>query len=231
MPTIQHEQQKLNPDALVILYELRAPAGVPVVAQFFTASGNGMPVTFNGQAYQPWALQAEGFESSSTGSAPRPTLTISNIVTTDAGQQVQGVFSALARQYRGLSGWALIRRVTHAKFCAGGSAAASPELYPEEVWKINRRLSSDNKQISFELVSSLEFIGNKAPGILATRYCPPFVAYRGPECEYAGVAMFDINDRPTSDPAQDVCGKRLSSCRCRGNAGNFGGFPGMRRYD
>lgn len=230
MPTIQQEQQKLAPDALVVLYELRPPASVPVESQFFTASGNGMPVTFNGQVYQPWALQAEGFAASSAGSAPRPTLSIANVVTTDTGQAVQGVFSALARQYRGLAGWTLIRRVTHARFCAGGSAAASPELYPEDIWKINRRLSSDGKQISFELVSQLEFVGNKAPGILATRFCPPYVAYRGPECGYTGVAMFDINDRPTSDAVQDICSKRLTGCQCRNNADSFGGFPGMRRY-
>lgn len=231
MPTIQREQQSLVPDALVVLYELRPPAGVPVPAQFFTASGNGMPITFDGQVYQPWAVQAEGFSASSTGSAPRPTLTISNVATSDSGWSVQGVFSALVKEYRGLAGWLLIRRVTHAKFCVGGSAAAAPELYPEEVWKISRRLSSDGRQISFELVSQLEFVGVKSPGILATRYCPVFVSYRSSECGYVGVAMFDVNDRPTSDPAKDVCGKRLSSCKCRGNVENFAGFVGMRRYD
>jgi lambda family phage minor tail protein L len=40
--------------------------------------------------------------------------------------------------------------------------------------------------------------------------------------------MFDVNDVPVTDPALDVCGKRLSSCKCRfgaTNVLNFGSFP------
>lgn len=58
---IEQELQKLSPDALVMLYELRPPSGVSVTTQYFTASANGLPITFNGQVYQPWALQAEGW--------------------------------------------------------------------------------------------------------------------------------------------------------------------------
>lgn len=230
MPVIAQELQRLVPDALVVLYELRPPAGVPLAAMYFTASGAGEPVTFAGQRYEPWGISAEGFASSSDGAAPRPTLTVSNVVTTDDGRQIAGVFSALVRQYAGLAGWVLVRRLTHAKFCAGGALAAQPEQHQDEIWQINRRLQSDGATITFELVSQLDFVGVKAPGIIATVACPPYIRYRGAECAYGGAAMFDVNDQPTTDPAKDVCSKRLSGCRCRGNTPQYGGYPGMRRY-
>lgn len=227
---IQQELQQLVPDPMVELYELRPPAGVPLAAMFFTASGSGEPVMFAGQRYEPWALAAEGFATLSNGSAPRPTLKVSNVATMDDGRQVQGVFSALVRQYAGLAGWVLVRRLTHAKFCGGGALAAQPEQHQDEIWRINRRVESDGASITFELVSQLDFVGVKAPGVIATVACPPYVRYRGAECAYSGAAMFDVNDQPTADPAKDICSKRLSGCRCRGNTENYGGYPGMRRY-
>ena len=39
--------------------------------------------------------------------------------------------------------------------------------------------------------------------------------YRSAECSYTDAAYFDKNDNPVSSAAQDVCGKRLSSCEVR----------------
>ncbi|OQS45869.1 phage minor tail protein L [Chromobacterium violaceum] len=229
MGVIHAEKQKLVPDAIVQLFELRPPPGVSVPAMRFTASGNGQAVTFQGLAYEPWAIDARGFESSQKG-APRPKLSIGNVATLPDGREVRGIFTALVMQHQGLVGWRLIRRVTHAKFCAGGELADFPEMYPEETWLINRREADNGDAITFELRSRLDLAGKRAPGVLVTRYCPAHVVYRGAHCGYQGVAMFDAREQPVTDLRLDKCGKRLASCRIRNNLANYGGCPGMRRY-
>jgi len=52
--------------------------------------------------------------------------------------------------------------------------------------------------------------------------------YRSSECGYTGTAYFNANDQSVTTLEQDVCGKRLSSCKLR--FGEFaelpyGGFP------
>ena len=229
MGEIHAEKQRLVPDALVQLFEIRPPASEQMPPLRFTASGNGQAVTFQGLTYEPWAIEATGFESSNKG-APRPRLSVSNIGMLPDGRPMRGIFTALVMQHQGLVGWEVIRRLTHAKFCAGGELAAFPEMHPEEIWLINRREADNGDVLTFELRSRLDLAGKRAPGVLVTRYCPAHVVYRGPHCGYQGEAMFDANDRPVTDRRLDKCGKRLSSCRCRANLANYGGCPGMRRY-
>ena len=227
---IQSEIQKLVPDAMVVLFELKPPPSVSAQPMRFTGSGNGQPLTFQGLTYDPWAVEGTGFESSSKGSAPRPKLTVSNIGMLPDGTTVRGLFTGLVRQYQGLVGWTVTRRVTYAKFLAGGAYEASPEMHPEEIWLINRRESDDGATIVFELRSQLDMGGRKSPGVLVTRYCPAHVLYRGSECGYLGVAMFDAHNQPVTDRSLDACSKEIRGCKCRGNERNFAGFPGMRRY-
>ncbi|MEO4030122.1 phage minor tail protein L [Chromobacterium vaccinii] len=230
MGVLQREGQKLVPDALVQLFELRAPETVNMQAMRFTASGNGQPVTFQGLTYEPWAIEAKGFETSNKGS-PRPKLSVGNVATMPDGRQLRGIFTALVAQHQGLVGWRLIRRVTHAKFCQGGELENYPEMYPEEIWLINRREGDNGDVITFELRSQLDLAGKKAPGVLVTRYCPAHVVFRGARCGYQGTAMFDARDQPVTDARLEACGKRLSSCKIRDNLANYGGCPGMRRYN
>ncbi|MOA68760.1 Phage minor tail protein L [compost metagenome] len=54
--------------------------------------------------------------------------------------------------------------------------------------------------------------------------------YRGADCGYTGAARFDEHDEPTSDPAKDRCGGRLSSCKLRFGEHSelpHGGFPAV----
>jgi lambda family phage minor tail protein L len=52
--------------------------------------------------------------------------------------------------------------------------------------------------------------------------------YRGAECGYAGSNYWNSNDQSVATLAQDVCGKRISSCELRFGTNQelpFGGFP------
>jgi len=49
-------------------------------------------------------------------------------------------------------------------------------------------------------------------------------------CHYDGSDYYDANDDSVTDLADDVCGKRLTSCQLRFGDGSrlpFGGFPGL----
>ncbi|OQS41815.1 phage minor tail protein L [Chromobacterium haemolyticum] len=226
---ITAEMQKLVPDALIELYELRPPASVNMQSMRFTGSGNGQPLTFQGLLYEAWAVEGRGYESKSRG-APRPKLSISNLAQLPDGREVRGVFTALVRQHQGLVGWTVVRRLTYAKFLAGGELEGAPEMHPEEIWIINRRISDNGSVIVFELRSALDMAGRAAPGVLVTRYCPAHVTYRGPDCGYQGAAMFDAHNKPVTDIRLDACCKTVQACRLRDNLSNYAGCPGMRRY-
>ncbi|MNH41955.1 Phage minor tail protein L [compost metagenome] len=54
--------------------------------------------------------------------------------------------------------------------------------------------------------------------------------YRGVDCGYTGLALFDEDDMQVSDPAKDQCGGSLASCKKRFGANNelpYGGFPAV----
>lgn len=99
------------------------------------------------------------------------------------------------------------------------------EMAPE-VWYIERKTAETREQIDFELASALDFNGVMLPRRqIIANMCPS--KYRGVECGYAGPPVADVTDAPTTDPAEDRCGKRLSSCRKRFPVGPlpYGGFP------
>ena len=53
-------------------------------------------------------------------------------------------------------------------------------------------------------------------------------AYRSSECSYTGSNYWKADDTVASTLAQDVCGKRLSSCKLRFGANGdlpYGSFP------
>jgi lambda family phage minor tail protein L len=222
---IRAEIQTLTPSAKIELFELDAAVlGGPIYR--FHAGTNGLrePVTWAGEQYSPFPIQATGFEHSGQGPLPRPRLRVANVA---------GVMSALVMMYDDLAGCKVERIRTLAKFLdavnfPGGNPTADPDAeYPREVYYIDRKASEDRDMVEFELASSLDMAGVMFPSRqVVQNYCP--WAYRGSECGYTGTSYFDTNDQVAPVLAQDVCGKRLSSCRKRfGQHGElpYGGFP------
>lgn len=99
--------------------------------------------------------------------------------------------------------------------------------FPRDIFYVDRKSNETNEFVEFELAASLDLAGVALPRRqIIQNYCP--WEYRGPECGYTGTNYFDTNDSPVATLSQDVCGKRLSSCRCRfGQYGElpYGGFP------
>jgi phage-related protein len=107
---------------------------------------------------------------------------------------------------------------------------ADPNVYfPDDIWFIDRKSAENPIFVEFELAAAFDVLGVKLP----RRQCIQNTCtwkYRGPECGYTGGAIATKNDLPTNVLADDVCGKRLSSCKIRfGNNSQlpYGGFPGV----
>lgn len=109
------------------------------------------------------------------------------------------------------------------------NGTADPNQYLDrEIWFIDRKSAENKVFVEFELSAAFDVAGV----LLPRRQCIQNVctwAYRSAECGYTGGPVADRNDEPVTDLADDVCGKRLSSCRLRfGQYAPlpFGGFPG-----
>lgn len=99
--------------------------------------------------------------------------------------------------------------------------------FPRDVFYVDRKATETNELVEFELSPAMDVTGVVLPRRQIVQNICVF-RYRGGECGYTGTAYFNSSDQPVGTLAQDVCGKRLSSCKAR--FGQFaelpyGGFP------
>lgn len=203
------------------------------------ASGS---IIWAGQAYQRWPIEASGFEYSG-GQLPRPTLRVANVmgnITAVILTLPNGLEGAKVSRIRTLA-----RYLDAANFPSGGgitylttlsglqiitldnreigfgSSGANPlgtpdptAEFPREIFYIDRKATENIEVVEFELCAVFDLAGVRAP----KRQCISNICqwkYRGTECGYIGNAYFDASDKPVTTLAQDICGKRLSSCEIR----------------
>lgn len=211
--------QQLEPGNLVELYEVDLTSMGGDVQRFHAHLQSG-PILWQGNEYSPWPVTSSGFERTGDATQPSPTVTIAN---------VDGSISALCIAFGDMVGAKVKRHRTLAQYLDGQPAADPNEEMPVEVWYIDQKSDETNLQVEFTLASALDLSGRQLPSrqVIAT-ICPEQWAYRGSLCGYTALVYFDKDNNPVSDPAQDVCGRRLSSCKCRFGQNNplpFGGFP------
>ena len=183
-------------------------------------------IIWQGQAFEPMALDVSGLEMRSDCKASSPTLTLANNI-----NGIQGAVSAYCLQFDDFAGAKLKVITTLAKHLdadnfSTGNPSASNEA-KEQLWFIEQKTSENAQAVTFELSNPIDFEGLKIPVRQISNYCHwcAVAAYRGQECQYTGAAMFTDKDEPTDNPALDRCSGRLSSCRIRNNEIRFGGFP------
>ena len=114
----------------------------------------------------------------------------------------------------------------------GATWSANPTADPtvqfaNDVYFVNRKSMENPILCEYELTSSWDVAGKLLPGRQVIQNNCPW-KYRGSECGYSGGSYWDTNDTATGLLANDVCGKRLSSCQLRfpNQWLPFGGFPG-----
>ena len=225
--SIQEQLQSLEPSAIIELFELELTEAVNGINQtyYYHAGTNELRanIVFNGITYTAYPIEVEGFQVTSKGTLPRPSMTIAN---------ANNAISALLALYNPLQA-----KVTRIRTCkkfldasnfSDGNATADPTAkFEDEIWYIDRVANENPQVVEFELTSKLDLTNLVLPRRQILEHCP--WQYKGTECGYNGTAYFDLNDKSTTE-ANDQCGKRYSSCAKRHPTGllPFGGFPGAR---
>lgn len=186
-------------------------------------------IIWQGQTYSPIAIQTDGLEMRGDGRASTPSLALANSL-----GGIQGAISALCLRFDDFAGAKLTVINTMAKYLdaanfSDGNPLAANE-YRRQLWYVEQKTSENASAVTFELSNPVDFEGAQIPCREITNYCHWCVQgrYRGEECGYIGTARFDEFGNPTTDPAKDKCGGRLSDCRLRFGDNNplpFGGFP------
>jgi lambda family phage minor tail protein L len=220
--TLVSDVQKNWHDGLVELFDidLSPITGNSGDAFYFTnqIKPNGTKIQWKGRTYEPLPIFGSGFERSTSGQIPQPSLTVANVL---------GTFTQIIGPLDDLVGAKITRRRTLGKYLDGESGADQTQEFPLDIYYIEQKTSENAISITWTLVSILDLEGLQLPRrVITQNYC--FWKYRSSECGYTGGAVADERDRPTGDINKDVCGKRLRSCQLRfpGQSLPFGGFPG-----
>ena len=231
--SVYDELLKLAPSAVIELFELRLDStlhGSSDVYRWHAGMSRNdrnqdVNVVFNGNEYTRLPVQAEGFEHTSTGTLPRPTLTVSNLDST------MTVLLALVNATTAGNdlGGAEVRRIrTLKKFLDGESTADPNAKFPDERWYVDRKANESRDSVTFELASKFDLAGQKLPKRQIVANVCQWI-YRSSECSYTGTDYYDVNGNEVDTEAEDVCGKRVASCKLRfGSTAElpFGSFPG-----
>tara|TARA_B100001939_G_scaffold206115_1_gene177346 strand:- start:3801 stop:4997 length:1197 start_codon:yes stop_codon:yes gene_type:complete len=162
-------------------------------------------IIWQGKTFFPAPIMAEGFEITSRGVLPSPTLSLSS--QTEEGIEALSIIRRVIRKYGDIVGAKVTRIRTFAKFLdknnfsdisspdsqRGIYASNFPEEYepdpyaelPRDVFFVERKASEDKNSINYELSSSLDVEGVKLPRRVVTASKCGFT-YRGCGCFYEG---------------------------------------------
>jgi len=228
--SVYQDVSSFAPNAIIELFELELDQNLHGSndTYYFHAGVNANVtgnIIWNNNVYIRLPIQAEGFDYSSSGTLPRPTLTVSNL---------GGEISALLLLANAITpgndlGAAEVRRIRTLKKYLDGEPAADPYAkFPDEIWYVDRKAAETRDIVQWELASKFDLPGMMLPKRqIIANICQ--WQYRSAECSYTGSNFFNANDQVVGTLAQDKCGKRLGSCRLRFGLNSplpFGSFPG-----
>lgn len=228
--SVYEELAALAPNAIIELFQLQLVAALHGSSDtyYFHAGVNAAVtgnITWNGQTYIRLPIQAEGFEYGTTGTLPRPTLSVANL-----GGEISALL-LLANAFTPGNdlGGAIVTRIRTLKKYLDGEAAADPHAkFPDEIWYIDRKSAETRDVVQWELASKFDLAGMMLPKRqIIANICQ--WQYRSGECGYTGSSYWNAKDEPVATLGADKCGKRLSSCKLRFGATSplpFGSFPG-----
>ena len=187
------ELNKINPSSVIELFELELTVGLHIptgnpdnldtVFRFHAGANinNFGQIKFGTNLYQRVALKAEGFENTSTGTIPRPTLTFSNLggITKDTTVMTMSDFLNIVNKVT--PGNDLLNaKVTrlmplasalHNDNFTGNNPFGTPstDRLQDRIYYIDRKAIENRQIVQFELVSVLDMQNKKIPARIVTR--------------------------------------------------------------
>ena len=226
------ELQSISPSAIIELFELELNIlqhGVATTYRFHAGANldANTDVVWAGNSYQRLPIEADGFSYQGKGQLPRPILRVSNIFGT--------LSTLIATLPNGLEGAKVTRVRTLARyldavnFPGGVNPYGTPDptaALPQEIYTIDRKTTENRDVIEFELAASIDLQNVLAPkrqtiaNICQWRYrrwdsTTSNFDYTNVDCPYTNNAYFKADGTPTNIASEDVCGKRLTSCKLR----------------
>ena len=174
------ELQAIAPGAVIELFTLSLNStlhGDSTIYRFHNGanlSANG-EVVWDGNSYLRFPIECTGFEFGSTGTLPRPTITISNIFgtittimqdvnTTTVGNDLNGATLTRIRT--------LAKFLDAVNFTGGTNPFGTPDPtqeLPQEIYFIDRKVSENRELVQFELAAELDLINLELPKRIVTR--------------------------------------------------------------
>ena len=174
------ELQAIAPGAVIELFTLSlnsALHGDSTIYRFHNGANlnaNG-EVVWAGNSYLRFPIECTGFEFGSTGTLPRPTITISNIFgtittilqdvnTTTVGNDLNGATLTRIRT--------LARFLDAANFTGGTNPFGTPDPtaeFPQEIYILDRKVTENRSIVTWEAQSALDLVNVKLPKRIATR--------------------------------------------------------------
>lgn len=187
------ELNKINPSSVIELFELELTVGLHIPAsnpnnldtvfRFHAGANlnNFGEIKFGNNLYQRVAVQAEGFQDTSTGAIPRPTLTFSNLggITKDGTVMTMSDFLAIVNLTTPGNDL-LDAKVTrlmplasalHNDNFVGDNPFGTPstDRLQDRVYFIDRKSVENRQVVQFELVSVLDMQNKRIPARIVTR--------------------------------------------------------------
>ena len=172
--------QEINPGAIVELFTLTLDStlhGASTVYRFHNGANlnsNGK-VVWNGNEYERFPIQCEGFEFTGRGTLPRPRISISNILgtitaimqnvnETTVGNDLNGTKLVRIRT--------LVRFLDAVNFPGNTNPHGTPDPtaeFPQEIYFLDRKVSENRGVVQWEAISALDLVNVKLPKRIATR--------------------------------------------------------------
>lgn len=216
----------LTTEGLITLWQLDTTSLGGPWFYFSSATDAEHDIVWGGQLYSPLPMDASGFEMTTRGAFPTPSVTISNLY---------GAGNLLLDSYKGLVGAELIRILTLRRFLDDGDTPDPSAYITRDKFVVAQKTSHTAVAIAFKLASRIDVEGTQLPRRQILRdVCTHLYRawdsaagafdYSKATCPYTGAAYFDTNNQPT-DAAHDQCSRNLNGCLAR-----FGSQPLPARF-
>lgn len=176
-------------------------------------------VVWGGERYIPIPVSISGLSVNTNGSDPQPTITVGDL---------KGNIGRLINIFHGIEGSEISVERVKRRLLDGGTTPNYLYREPPEVFKVAQKSSQTPSQITYKLKNRIG-MKTKIPGRQLNSMCS-WKSYRGQGCTYAGVAMFDLNNQPTTDANEDKCALTRKACNLRNNFFNFSGIPTIDNF-
>lgn len=197
--------------AILDLFELNLQnLGGDIIRFYGGVNESYKNVIWQGKEYQAYPIKAEGFETKTSGTGSRPTLTVSNLFSFMTG---------LNNDFNDIVGAKLIRHQVpltslDAVNFKDGNSSADPTCEAISWYIIDEMTEETFEQVTYAIASPSESDTAIIPARTILADVCQFV-YRGEGCRYSGKPVANEFDKPTTDPMKDKCSHSKKGCRLR----------------